>query len=147
MLNRKISIGNNLFKSKQEVNWTISLAIKLSVIDALCVIFIINLRTAMLNEFLLINEEDNIETGYQKHFSSMLIFDILCMSNLVAWYNKYIILQFHQNIDDTKTKTWRYSFFLFAAWQILALQMHNFVCPWNISHLKDNNTMHTFSFR
>ena len=84
MLNRKISIGNNLFKSEQEVNWTISLDIKLSVIDALCVIFIINLWTAMLNGFLLINEEDNIETGYQKHFSSMLIFDILCMSNLVA---------------------------------------------------------------
>ena len=84
MLNRKIPIGNNLFKSKQEVNWTISLDIKLSVIDALCVIFIINLWTAMLNGFLLINEEDNIETGYQKHFSSMLIFDILCMSNLVA---------------------------------------------------------------
>ena len=84
MLNRKISIGNNLFKSKQEVNWTISLDIKLSVIDALCVIFIINLWTAMLNGFLLINEEDNIETGYQKHFSSMLIFDILCMRNLVA---------------------------------------------------------------
>ena len=68
MLNIKISIGNNLFKSKQEVNWTISLDIKLSVIDALCVIFIINLWTAMLNGFLLINEEDNIETGYQKHF-------------------------------------------------------------------------------
>ena len=84
MLNRKISIGNNLVKSKQEINWTISLDIKLSVIDALCVIFIINLWTAMLNGFLLINEEDNIETGYQKHFSSMLIFDILCMSNLVA---------------------------------------------------------------
>ena len=68
MLNRKICIGNNLFKSKQEVNWTISLDIKLSIIDALCVIFIINLWTAMLNGFLLINEEDNIETGYQKHF-------------------------------------------------------------------------------